>query len=243
MKRTIITLALLLPAILFAAAPPTKDILLGQFRPSQNPHFVRIDPRHTDKTDIYLQHETYQAYTAMYDAALRDGITLTIVSATRTFSAQLAIWNRKWARLTTPDTTRIRTIMRYSSMPGTSRHHWGTDIDLISVETNYWTHGYGLKAYRWLQANAHKYGFYQPYTDHPARTGYAEERWHWSYYPISDTYTHTYTITITPADITGFPGADLVDTLHIIRTHVLGIDTHPSPRTLHTTLSPTPTTP
>ena len=113
--------------------------------------------------------------------------------------------------------------MRYSSMPGTSRHHWGTDLDFISVEPEDWTHGEGLRIYNWLCLNAHKFGFFQPYTADPARTGYAEERWHWSYAPLSKPYLEAYRQKITAEDITGFSGSYLVDSLGIIQSHVFGI--------------------
>jgi LAS superfamily LD-carboxypeptidase LdcB len=113
--------------------------------------------------------------------------------------------------------------MRYSSMPGTSRHHWGTDLDFISVEPEDWTHGEGLRIYNWLCANAHKFGFFQPYTADPTRTGYAEERWHWSYAPLSKPYLEAYKQKITAEDITGFSGSYLVDSLNIIESHVFGI--------------------
>lgn len=223
MKRMLFSFFCLLPLALSAAEPPSKDILLGKFNPAEKADFVRIDVQYTDKSCIYMQREAYGAYLKMRGDALKEGIELTIVSATRNYDSQLAIWNRKWDRQSGSDSLKVRRIMRYSSMPGTSRHHWGTDVDFISVETGYWTHGQGLKAYRWLQANASKYGFFQPYTDDPERTGYAEERWHWSYCPISDVYTGMYSILIKPSDISGFNGAYLVEKLDIIKTHVLGI--------------------
>ena len=183
----------------------------------------------TTHTNIYCQRQTLQAYIAMRDSALKENISLTIVSATRTFDRQRQIWERKWNSTpslpndTTAHIQKIHNIMRYSSMPGTSRHHWGTDLDFISVETDYWTHGEGLRTYQWLCNNAHKFGFFQPYTADPSRTGYAEERWHWSYAPLSKPYLHAYQQKITAKDITGFSGSYLIDSLNIIQTHVLGI--------------------
>ncbi len=49
-------------------------------------------------------------------------------------------------------------------MPQASRHHWGTDVDINSVEPEYFESGQGLKEYTWLQENAWKFGFCQPYT-------------------------------------------------------------------------------
>ena len=204
-------------------SPLPKSLLLGKFDPSTDSNFVAIPSSMTTHTNIYCHRQTLQAYIAMRDSALRDGITLTIVSATRNFDRQRQIWERKWQNTQGNDSTKIRQIMRYSSMPGTSRHHWGTDLDFISVETDYWTHGEGLRIYQWLCINAHKFGFFQPYTSDPTRTGYAEERWHWSYAPLSKPYLEAYQQQITPSDITGFSGSYLVDSLKIIQSHVLGI--------------------
>ena len=201
----------------------SKEILLGKFNPAQDTNFVLIPDHMASNKSMYCHRETFQAYLAMRDSALHDGITLTIVSATRNFDRQLQIWNRKWQNTQGNDSTKVRSIMRYSSMPGTSRHHWGTDLDFISVEPEDWTHGEGLRIYNWLCANAHKFGFFQPYTADPARTGYAEERWHWSYAPLSKPYLEAYRQKITAEDITGFSGSYLVDSLNIIESHVFGI--------------------
>ena len=218
----------------------SKEILLGKFNPATDSNFVLIPEHMASNKSMYCHRETFQAYLAMRDSALLDGITLTIVSATRNFDRQKQIWDRKWnsfskdtacrvrneqndSNQTSADICKIRSIMRYSSMPGTSRHHWGTDLDFISVEPDYWTHGEGLRIYKWLCANAHKFGFFQPYTADPTRTGYAEERWHWSYAPLSKPYLEAYRQKITPADITGFSGSYLVDSLGIIQSHVFGI--------------------
>ena len=200
-----------------------KKILLGKFNPATDTNFILIPEHMASNKSMYCHRETFQAYLAMRDSALRDGITLTIVSATRNFDRQLQIWNRKWQNTKGNDSIKIRSIMRYSSMPGTSRHHWGTDLDFISVEPDYWTHGEGLRIYNWLCLNAHKFGFFQPYTADPARTGYAEERWHWSYAPLSKPYLEAYRQKITAEDITGFSGSYLVDSLGIIQSHVFGI--------------------
>jgi hypothetical protein len=81
-------------------------------------------------------------------------------------------------------------ILQASSGPGISRHHWGTDVDVLSVEPTDFADGGSHDAeYRWLTQHAQEYGFEQTYT--PATTaggqvGYTDERWHWSYVPASD---------------------------------------------------------
>ena len=113
--------------------------------------------------------------------------------------------------------------MRYSSMPGTSRHHWGTELDVNSCKLAYWNSSEGKRTYQWLCNNAHKFGFYQPYTADAGRTGYAEEKWHWSYKSMSEKYFEAYIKTITAEDITGFRGSHLVDSLKVIQTYVQGV--------------------
>ena len=112
----------------------------------------------------------------MYDAAKKEGITLKIISATRNFATQKIIWEGKWtgkrlheskenlAKTIPNPTERAIKILRWSSMPGTSRHHWGTDIDLNKLNNSYFEKGEGLKIYNWLIANASSFGFCQPYS-------------------------------------------------------------------------------
>lgn len=86
------------------------------------------------------------------------------------------------------DDEKQQEILRASSAPGISRHHFGTDFDFFSVEPVDWAPGGRFfDAYRWLRANAMTYGFIQTFTPLSTfmRLGYMEERWHWSYYPIA----------------------------------------------------------
>lgn len=227
-KRSVAVICLsILTGILPAETPITKEFLSGRFNPDQNPDFTVISPEYCDKSGMYMNKEAYSAYITMYEEAKKDGITLVIISATRNFDRQKVIWKNKWKRLSGDDTTKVKNIMRYSSMPGTSRHHWGSDIDFISVEPGYWIKGEGLKVYNWLKDNAFKFGFFQPYTDDPKRTGYAEERWHWSYAPLSIPYLETFMSIMKSEDITGFSGSETVGILDIINTHVSGITPYP----------------
>ncbi len=84
---------------------------------------------------IRLEVNTYKAFKKMEAAAKRDGIYLKIVSAYRGFERQKLIWNNKYEKFTNyfslePEKA-ISEIIRFSTIPGTSRHHWGTDIDII----------------------------------------------------------------------------------------------------------------
>ncbi len=88
--------------------------------------------------------------------------------------------------------TRLDIILRFSAVPGASRHHWGTDVDFNSVANADWappsggsaTGGRFFALGQWLQANAGRVGFVQSYA--AGRTGgHADEPWHWSYAPIA----------------------------------------------------------
>ncbi len=80
---------------------------------------------------------------------------------------------------------RQQEILVASSAPGLSRHHWGTDFDLFSLNPKrFGPRGLYRDEYHWLLRNGVAFGFFQPYTSDPGRGGYMEERWHWSYFPI-----------------------------------------------------------
>ncbi len=49
--------------------------------------------------------------------------------------------------------------MNYSAMPSASRHHWGTDLDINSVEDEYFQTEPGLSEHKWLVNNGFKFGF------------------------------------------------------------------------------------
>jgi LAS superfamily LD-carboxypeptidase LdcB len=215
----------------------SKDELLGKINPKSHPAFIAVDQKYTPKTGIFLRKETYAAFIRMHDAAIKEGVNLSIISAFRSFYDQKAIWEQKWnggkpvagknlAKEVPDFVERAKYILLYSSMPGTSRHHWGTDIDLNSLENSYFASGDGKKIYDWLAKHAAEYGFYQPYTPKPAtRTvGYEEEKWHWSYLPIAKPMMQTYLKTITYSDINGFLGWETAAKLQVIDNYVKGIN-------------------
>ncbi|MDT8309797.1 MAG: M15 family metallopeptidase [Bacteroidales bacterium] len=213
-----------------------KNYLLGKFSPEQHPGFIKIDPSHTTKQNIYLRKEAYEAFVRMKNSAKKENISLTIVSGTRNFDSQKSIWEAKWngqRKVEVYDLTtiqdpveRARMILRYSSMPGTSRHHWGTDIDINSVSPAYFESEQGKKTYTWLVAHAPDFGFCQTYTpkDSLRPTGYEEEQWHWSYIPIAGLLTTQYQKQITHDDINGFDGAETATDIDVIKNYVMGIN-------------------
>jgi len=151
----------------------------------------------------------------MADKAKKDGLNIYILSAFRDFEYQKNIWEAKFSgkrkvkglEFNNKDYTDkqiVLKILEYSSMPGASRHHWGTDFDISFSNKNYslnnqlYESGEGKKLYLWLSKNAIKFGFCQPYKDSPEsrskeyNLGYFEEKWHWSYKPIAVKYQNLF---------------------------------------------------
>jgi LAS superfamily LD-carboxypeptidase LdcB len=164
----------------------------------------------------------------MHEAAKKDNVDLKIVSGVRSFDRQKEIWEGKWEQFSTTVNKKDRAlkILEFNAMPMTSRHHWGTDIDINSVVPNDWkTGGKYENVYNWLKTNAKKFNFVQTYTDKTQtnRTGYMEERWHWSYMPVAQKYLKLYNENIKSSDIKGFSGDDQVINIPIIKEYVNGI--------------------
>ncbi len=203
----------------------SDDFVTGQFDFKTHEDFVQVDPQDANK-EVYLHKDTYEAFQAMADSAQKDGITFVIVSGARNFEYQKSIWDRKWnASSASTDLEKANEILEYSSMPMTSRHHWGTDIDLNNLNNSYFEEGQGKQEYEWLKAHANGFGFYQPYTEKSlnGRTGYNEEKWHWSYMPLASQYLTYYNRHITNADIEGFQGAELATEIDMVQNYVNGV--------------------
>lgn len=148
---------------------------------------------------INLRREAYDAFMEMRTAALKDGINIKIVSSFRSFDRQVLIFERKFINYTDKEGLKpmeaIDKIIEYSTIPGTSRHHWGTDIDIVEgsievtgdvlVAEKFGPNGPYALFKAWMDANSEKYGFYLVYTDNPRRRGFKYEPWHYSYAPLS----------------------------------------------------------
>ncbi len=156
-----------------------------------------------------LHRNAASAFAALRAAAAVAGLDLVPVSGFRDFDRQLAIWNAKY-RGATPvldaagcaldvhslsADERIDAILRWSALPGASRHHWGTDVDLIDrralapgyvvrlVPEEYAASGPFAALAAWLERHAGRYGFYRPYRGE--RSGVGPEPWHFSFAPVA----------------------------------------------------------
>jgi LAS superfamily LD-carboxypeptidase LdcB len=143
-------------------------------------------------------------------AAAADGFDLVPVSSFRDFSRQLNIWNRKFSgeqRMfdaagqpidvsALPPAGRIEAILLWSALPGASRHHWGTDVDLIDrhattppyrpqlTPEEFAPGGPYAALAEWLEANAARFGFFRPFRG--VLSGVQPEPWHFSFAPVAE---------------------------------------------------------
>jgi LAS superfamily LD-carboxypeptidase LdcB len=155
-----------------------------------------------------LQSDAARAYLALRAAALRDGIAVAAASSFRPFEHQLSIWNDKFLgrralldrdgraldRTQMAETQIVHAILQWSALPGASRHHWGTEIDVFDRNTlpsgkpmllpaEFAPGGLFSALDRWLQQHAERFGFFRPYDRD--RGGVAPEPWHLSFAPVS----------------------------------------------------------
>ena len=161
---------------------------------------------------VLLHGDIIKPFQAMCDAAAEEGLQIAVASGYRSFARQLAIWNSK-ARGLRPvlddtgspidleslsDRDKVMAILRWSALPGCSRHHWGTDMDIWDaaavsgdyrlqlVPEEYAGSGPFCRLSEWLQEHAAGFGFIRPYAFD--RGGVAPEPWHLSYLPIARLY-------------------------------------------------------
>ncbi len=215
----------------------SKQALMGKPTGTKQSLLVLIAPEFANRRGMYMHKDAYNAFQSMHGAAKEEGIQLTIISAFRSFDHQKRIWENKWngvqmltgninATKITDPVERAKEILKFSAMPATSRHHWGTDIDLNSLNNAYFESGKGKEEYDWLKKNAHKYGYCQPYTskNDSRKTGYEEEKWHWSYMPVAVNYLKSFSNTINYSDIVGFDGWETAESISVIENYVRGIN-------------------
>jgi hypothetical protein len=178
----------------------------------------------TGRDDSFIDHEYLErpvhralvpAWTALVADARAAGFEPGIASGFRNFQRQLSIWNAKASgeRVLLDGNGGVidpsildpwqlaQAILRWSALPGASRHHWGTDIDVYdraAVAADYAVQLTPEEAadngpfgafHRWLDkriASGESHGFFRPYATDTG--GIAPERWHLSYAPIAIYY-------------------------------------------------------
>lgn len=159
------------------------------------------------------------------------GFTVRIASGFRSFERQLAIWNAKaLGRREVLDSAgcplaleylssyeKVLAILRWSALPGASRHHWGCDIDVYdaqAVASDYCVQltqseceadGVFAPFHAWLTQQLSgpdtNLGFVRPFDID--RGGVAPEPWHLSYAPLADIYSRHLSVELLQQQLAG----------------------------------------
>lgn len=189
------------------------DIILGK----TTEHLVPLEG-----TKFFIHHQMLHDFLKLQKAAKENGFDLQIASAFRDYERQLLIWNAKakGERVLLDDQERpidfnklspteiVFAILRWSAIPGCSRHHWGSDIDIFNGNTQKIEEvklvpsecigsGPSASLHEWLDqrmAEEDCFGFFRPYSTDQG--GVSPERWHLSYYPISRRVVDVFTFSL-----------------------------------------------
>jgi LAS superfamily LD-carboxypeptidase LdcB len=202
--------------------------------------------------ECLLHSQVVKPFLNLRRAARADGIDLVPLSSFRDFSRQMAIWNGKFSgekpmydasglRLDAEALApreRITAILLWSALPGASRHHWGTDLDLIDgnaaaseypdklTRATFAADGPFAPLALWLENHAPRFGFFRPFQG--VRSGVQAEPWHFSFAPLAEEARRNLSPKVLHAAISGAPllGKDLIleqlDELH--ERYVASID-------------------
>ena len=180
----------------------------------------------SSSSNLLVHRAVVEPLAALCEQAAQQGFDLRLCSSFRSFDRQLKIWNDKISGLRPvfddsgapldltqlSEWQQVQAVMRWSALPGASRHHWGTDFDIYdaaAVDARYQiqlvpeeVEGSGVFAplHDWLDTSVLAgsvlagSGFYRPYAqDHG---GIAPERWHISYRPVADSYAAQLTVEV-----------------------------------------------
>lgn len=189
----------------------------------------------------------------LHERAASAGFDLRIASSYRSFERQLLIWNNKALGLRpvldsdgkpldlAPLTERekVFAILRWSALPGASRHHWGSDVDVYgSAQID---EGYQLQLtvaetecggpfadfHCWLSEELQRpdCAFYRPYAQDSG--GIAPEPWHLSYAPLARDFARHFNEDLLREQLTATDlqlKTAVLENLHEIYTRFICVD-------------------
>jgi len=169
-----------------------------------------------------LHPKAIEAFINLKNLAKKEiGANIEVISSHRSFDKQLQIWNSKASgkkelfdlneqKINTKQLSNeqlMKAILLWSAIPGGSRHHWGTDIDIFDanklsanqvqlLNSECLPGGPCAELHLWLDEKIKQnqaFGFFRPYDTHRNNTGVGMEKWHISFSQLSDDYLKAYT--------------------------------------------------
>ena len=184
----------------------TPEMLTGKSRT----HLIHLPTPHSP--NHFLQAEAAKAFQGLQQSAVKNGFNLQPASSFRDFARQQLIWNGKFngerkvhddfgtalelGQL--DDWQKCQAILRWSALPGASRHHWGTEIDIFdpdllpqgqTLQLEPWEYekgGYFFELSEFLTENLPHFDFALPFMQMPKNKKIGHEPWHISYLPLAE---------------------------------------------------------
>ncbi|MEE0980319.1 MAG: M15 family metallopeptidase [Acutalibacteraceae bacterium] len=132
---------------------------------------------------VYLDYRVAPYYQQMYDAALKDGITLTPISGYRSYDRQKNNFENRIKEHMNSGMDKVEATKKAATVimvPGSSEHNAGLAMDICSLAESFENY----KEFQWLDEHAHEYGFILRYPkDERSKeiTGVVYEPWHYRY--------------------------------------------------------------
>lgn len=122
-----------------------------------------------------IREEVYKAYVEMEKEARKEGLSLEVNSAYRSYQRQVELYSA-YSNIDGQDVADT-----YSARPGFSDHQSGCAMDILSPGYDFGDF-YRSKEAEWLAANSYKFGFIIRYPLNKEEvTGYKYEPWHLRY--------------------------------------------------------------
>jgi LAS superfamily LD-carboxypeptidase LdcB len=170
---------------------------------------VRTHIEQLEDPRVALHRDVVEPFLALRSAADKEGLDVAPFSAFRDFHQQLEIWNRKFRgerplydrdgnpreHAALSEVQLVEAILVWSAVPGASRHHWGSEIDVYDraaipdgyrvrlLPEEYASGGVFERLALWMDENLSRFDFFRPYDQD--RGGVYPEPWHISYAPVS----------------------------------------------------------
>ncbi len=138
------------------------------------------------KNGLTVDKRIYDDLNAMLTDCRKAGLQPVVCSAYRPLATQTRLYNNKVARLQaagySPETAKTEAA-RWVAVPGTSEHHTGLALDIVSIHYQHLTAKQAETAeQQWLMEHCWEYGFILRYpADKCDVTGIGYEPWHYRY--------------------------------------------------------------
>ncbi len=137
---------------------------------------VRIPEYMYPARELWLREEALRKLEQLWQAASDEGVTLTIISAYRSYDYQKTLF-QNYANSYGEEAAN-----RFSARPGQSEHQLGTTVDFGGTTVDLKAAYADTEQGRWLAENAYKFGFAMSYPEGKEEiTGYIFEPWHHRY--------------------------------------------------------------